>query len=95
MAVLEERLNKADIDLHYNGSNGFLFVNASKIYQFEVKDSKIKYYTLCSSNISKDFTINNLKKNRFKTNIKYFYVDFNPIYTNDILDIHRYLMKEA
>ena len=29
--------------LHYNGSNSFLFVNATKIYQFKAKDSEIKH----------------------------------------------------
>ena len=28
--------------LHYNGSNSFLFGNATKIYQFKAKDSEIK-----------------------------------------------------
>ena len=28
--------------LHYNGSNSFLFVNDTKIYQFKAKDSEIK-----------------------------------------------------
>ena len=32
--------------LHYNGSNIF-FVNATKIYQFKAKDSKIKRHCLC------------------------------------------------
>ena len=26
--------------LHYNGSNNYLFVNSTKIYQFKVKHSK-------------------------------------------------------
>ena len=30
------------LSLHYNGSNSFLFINATKIYQFKAKDSKIK-----------------------------------------------------
>ena len=30
------------LSLHYNGSNNFLFVNATKIYQFQAKDSEIK-----------------------------------------------------
>ena len=50
------------LSLHYNGSNNFLFVNATKIYQFKAKDSEIKNYTLCLGNISKDFAINNMKK---------------------------------
>ena len=28
---------------HYNGSNSFLFVNATKIYQFKAKDSEKKH----------------------------------------------------
>ena len=31
------------LSLHYNGINSFLFVNATKIYQFKAKDSEIKY----------------------------------------------------
>ena len=37
-------------------------VNATKIYQFKAKNSEIKDYTLCLANISKDFTINDTKK---------------------------------
>ena len=48
--------------LHYNGSNSFLFGNATKIYQFKAKDSEIKQYTLCLGNILKDLTISNIKK---------------------------------
>ena len=45
-------------------------------------------------NILKDFTMDNVKKTRVKGIGKKFFVDFNPIYTSDILDIHKYLMKE-
>ena len=48
--------------LHNNGSNSFLFVNDTKIYQLKTKDSEINNYTVCLGNISKDFTTNNLKK---------------------------------
>ena len=54
------------LSLHYNGSNPFLFVNATKIYQFKAKNSEIKDYTLCLDNISKDITINKMKKKRIK-----------------------------
>ena len=30
------------LNLHYNGSNSLLFVNAAKIYQFKATDSEIK-----------------------------------------------------
>ena len=48
--------------LPYNGSNSFLFVNTTKLYQFKEEDSEIRYYALCLGDISKDFTINNMKK---------------------------------
>ena len=50
------------LSLHYNGSNSFLFVNATNVYQFKAKNSEIKDYALCLGNVSKDFTINNMKK---------------------------------
>ena len=42
------------LSLHYNGSKSFLFVNATKIYQFKARDSEIKIYPLFLVNISKD-----------------------------------------
>ena len=51
------------LSLHYNGSNSFLFVNATKIYQFKAKDSEIKKYPLCLGNISGDFSANNMEQN--------------------------------
>ena len=67
------------LSLHYNGSNSFLFVNAIKVYQFKAKNSEINNYALRLGNISKDFTINNMKKkkNRIKRSCKFFFVDFN------------------
>ena len=81
--------------LHYNGSNTFLFVNTTKIYQFKAKDSEIKPYPLCLGNISKDFKIDNMKNAGLNRNLKVFSVDYNAINTNDILHIHRYLMRET
>ena len=50
------------LSLHYNGSNNFLFVNATKIYQFKAEDFEIKPYILCLGNISKHFAVNNMNK---------------------------------
>ena len=84
------------LPLQYNGSNRFLFVNATKIYHFKAKDSEVKDYALCVGNISKDFTINNMKKKTgLKGTVNFFSVDFNPIDANDILDVHKYLMKRT
>ena len=71
------------LSLHYNERNSFSFVNDTKVYQFKAKDSEIKDYALCLGNVSKNFTINNMKKTRLKGVIL------------DILDIHRYLMKRT
>ena len=45
------------LSLHYNGSNSFLFVDATKTHQFKAKNSEIKRYPLCLRNISKDFSV--------------------------------------
>ena len=81
------------ISLHYNRSDSFLFVNTTNIYQFKAKDSEIKKYPLCLGNVSKEFTVDNMKKNK-KTSIKgrckFFSVDYWSINTNEILDINKY-----
>ena len=50
------------LSLHFNGSNRFLFVNDTKIYQFKGKDSEIKKYLLCLGTTSGEFSANNMKK---------------------------------
>ena len=81
--------------LYYNGSNSFLFVNTTKVYQFKAKIFEIKHYALCLGNILKDFTIENLNKTGLKVVVKFFSVDFNAIDTNEISDIHKYSMKKT
>ena len=50
----------------------------------------MKDYLLCLDNVLKDFTINNMKKIRIKSSCKvFFYVEFNPSDTSNILDIHK------
>ena len=60
------------LSLYYDESNSFLFANAAKVYQFKAKNSEIKYYVLCLSNILKDFTINNMNKIGSKRVVKIF-----------------------
>ena len=48
------------LSLHYNKSKSFLFVNATKTYQFKSKDSETKDHILCLGNISNNFTINDM-----------------------------------
>ena len=60
------------------------------MYEFKAKDSEIKPYVLCLSNVSKDFTINNIKKNKIKS----FSIVYDAIDTSNVLDTHRFLMKD-
>ena len=50
--------------LHYNGANSYLFVNGKEIIKFKAKDSEIVATPLCLGNISKDFSVDNMKKTR-------------------------------
>ena len=67
---------KICLSLYFDGSNSFLFFNATKIHQFKVKDSEIKKYPLYLGNIPGDFLGNNMKKTKKKNRIKWVCVQF-------------------
>ena len=52
------------LSLHYNGANIQFFVNGTEIYKYKAKDSKIMMSPIFLGNISKDWTVDNMKKNR-------------------------------
>ena len=52
------------LSLHYNESNSFLFLNATKIYQFKTKNSEITKHSFCLENIPGNFSANNMKEKR-------------------------------
>ena len=56
--------NKYCLSLHYNGGNSYLFVNGTEIIKFKAKDSEIVANPLCLGNISKDWSTDNMNKNR-------------------------------
>ena len=56
--------SKFCLSLHYNGANGYLFVNGAEIHKFTAKYSMIVPYSLCLGKVSKDFSASNMKKNR-------------------------------
>ena len=82
------------LSLHYNGENSYLFVNGTEIYKFKTKDSEIVATTLCVGNISKDWSIHNMKRTGFNGYVYDFSVDYNATDVDDIKDIHKYLMKK-
>ena len=80
------------LSLHYNGANSYLFVNGTEIYKFKAKDSKIVANRLCLGNISKDWSVDNMKKTGYTGYVYDFSADYNAIAVDDIKDIHKYLM---
>ena len=49
------------LSLHYNGANSCLFANGTEIYKFKANDSEIVTTSLCLGNISKDWSVDNIK----------------------------------
>ena len=50
------------MSLYYNGgANSYLFVNHTKVIKFKAKDSETVATPLCLGNISKDFSVDNMK----------------------------------
>ena len=43
-------------------ANSYLFVNGIEIYKFKAKDSEIVVGPVCLGNISKDWSVDNIKK---------------------------------
>ena len=54
------------LSLHYNGANSYLFVNGAKIIKFKAKNSEITAHPLCLGNISKNWSVDNMKKTGLK-----------------------------
>ena len=76
------------------GANSYLFVNSKEIHNIKAKDSGIVATPLCLGNISKDWTVDNMKKAELNRYVYDFSVDYDAIVVDDILDIHNYLMKK-
>ena len=82
------------LSLHYNEANSSLFVNSTEIHKFTAKDSEIVPNNLCLGNVSKDFWASKTKKTGLNGQIYDFSVDYDAINVDDLLEIHKYLMKK-
>ena len=78
----------------YYGVNSYVFINGIKIYKFKAKNSEINTSPLCLGNVLKDFSVDNMKKTGLYRYACNFSVDYDSIDVDDILDIHKYLMKK-
>ena len=85
---------KVSLTLHYNGENSYLFVNCAKNYKFKAKEFEILVDPICLGNISKDWSVDNMKKIEFTGYVYDFSFDYDPIAVSDIINIRKYLMKK-
>ena len=89
-----ENNNKFCLSFHYNGANSYLLINGTKIYKLKAKDSEIVVTPLYLGNISKDFSVDNMKKTRLNGYVHDLSVDYDAIEVDEILDIHKYFMEK-
>ena len=82
------------LSLHYNGAKSYLFVNGTKIIKYKAKDSEINAIPLCLGNVSKYFSVDNMKKTGLNGYVYDFSVDYDAIAVDDILGIHKYLINK-
>ena len=82
------------LSLYYNGANSYLFGNGTEVIKFKAKDSENVANPLCLGNISKKFLVDNMKNTGLNGYVNDFSVDYDAIAVDDILDIHKYLMKK-
>ena len=59
-----------------------------------MQDSEILVGPICLGNISRDWSVDNMKRSGFTGYVYDFNVDYNAIVVGDIKDIHKYLMKK-
>ena len=57
-----ESNNKFCLSLHYNRVNSDFFVNDAEIIKLKATDSEIVATPLCVENVSKDFSVDNMKQ---------------------------------
>ena len=71
-----------------------MFVNGTDVYKFNAKDSKIVASPFCLGNISKVWSVDNMKKTGFNGYLYDFSVGYDATDVDDILVIYKYLMKK-
>ena len=64
------------------------------LQKFKAKDSEILVGLICFKNISKDWSVDNMKKTGFTGYVYDFSVDYDPIAVDDIKYIDKYLTKK-
>ena len=70
-----------------------MFVNGIEIHKFKASHSEIVATRLCLGKISKDWSVDNMKRTGFNGYVYDFSVNYDATDVDDILDIHKYLME--
>ena len=83
------------LTLNYNGENSYLFVHGTEIHKFKAKNSEIVATPLCLGRISIDWSIDDLKKTGSNSYDSNFSTEYDVIAVDDMLHIHKYLMKKS
>ena len=92
------------LSLHYNGDNSFLFVNGQKVTQFKAKDDVFNNTRVLTigpltvpvypSGANNRLSPKNVNDTKLYGNVYDFSVDYSPILNENILKIHKYLVKK-
>ena len=75
------------LSLHYNGANTYLLVNGIEIYKIKAKDCEILVVPICLGNISKDWSVDVMKRTGFTDYVYGFSVDYEAIAVVRILKV--------
>ena len=94
LIIFTENNQKICLTLHYNRENAYLFVNGAEFIKFTSKNPEILPHPLCLGSISKDWSVDNIKKAGVNGCVYDFSVDYDAIAVDEILDIHKYLMEK-
>ena len=71
-----------------------IYLLSTEIIKSKAKDSEMVATPLCLGNISKDWLVDNMKKTGLNGYVYAFSGDYDAIAVDDILDIHKYLIKK-
>ena len=83
------------LSLHYNGDKSYLFVNGKEIYMFKANNLCVNFPPHVSlGSISNKFSYTEAEEVFLKRIVYEFSIAYREIAVDNILDIHKYLIKE-
>ena len=71
-----------------------MFVNGTEIIKFKANDSELTSSILCFGKIAYDSSVTNMKEVGLYGDVYEFSTDYSAISVDNILNIHKYLMKK-